>query len=176
MFFLLEECRDVISRHRPEHILFSFRKLFRAGFTTMLTPRLKDEDFQGILQNETVHEGDTPLFLLSEGAKLIRSLFIAQNKNQISILPHLPPEFFAGRLLNIKCLSLGELDIEWTKKMLRRMVFRAVSDGEILFRFPSPLKQFRVREGRRDRGRVMHCGDLLEIKSGSFYLLDQFKK
>ena len=173
IFSLLEECKEKIDTHRPERILCSFERLFLAGFRSMMVPRLVDEDYLGILPVECEPGSETPLHLLSEGARLIRSLFITQKKNKIAILPNLPPEFFAGRMIQLNC-DAGEVDLEWTKKCVRQMVFRAKKDGEVCFDFPSSVNRFRVRVHPKEKGEVLLCGKPLEIKSGTTYLLDRF--
>lgn len=175
MFALLKECQEAITQHRPELIVPAFKKLFLAGFKGLFVPRLQDDDFQGLLPSHSERSVDSPLYLLTEGSKLIRSLFISSSENEVFILPNLPPEFFAGRMTKID-IRFGKLDLEWTKKMVRRMIFRGTSDGEIHFHFPSSLKSFRLKRSREDRGRLCLCGEPLEIKAGSLYLLDQFQK
>ncbi len=176
IFSLLNACKEAVFSHRPETIIPAFRRLFLAGFRDLFVPRLKDEDFQGILPSNAPLAKSSPLYLLEEGAVLIRSLFLLSSENEHAILPNLPPEFFAGRMLNLACSTFGELDLEWTKKTIRRMVFRAKQEGEIFFHFHPNLRSFRLRQSLKDRGKRVQCGSPLEINSGSLYLLDQFQK
>ncbi len=176
IFTLINGCKEAIDAHRPEAVIPAFAKLFLAGFEGMFVPRLVDEDFQGILPPDTPLASSSPLYLLAEGAKLIRSLFLVDSDRGAAILPNLPPELFAGRMCNLMCSSYGELDLEWSKKMIRRLVFRAKKDGEILFHFHSSIKCYRVRLNLRDKGSILTAGELLEMKSGKTYLLDQFEK
>lgn len=176
MFSLLETCREAIEAHHPEHVIPAFERLFLAGFHGLLVPRLTDEDYQGIIPAEAGQANGSPLYLLTEGAALIRSLFLAASDNEIAILPNLPPEFFAGRMLRLLCPPYGELDLEWSKKSVRRLVFRAACDGEVHLHFRSPIRSYRVRGSVREMGEVRTIGEPLEIKSGSTYLLDQFQK
>jgi hypothetical protein len=176
VFSLLKPLQESLYTHRPERVLPYFEKLFLAGFSQMLVPRIVDEDFQGILSNQTPLSEDSPLYLLSEGSALIRSLFILTAQNEISILPNLPPEFFEGRMLHLSCPPYGKVDLEWSKKTIKRVHFHAVKDGQLTFHFPSGMRHFRVRSDEHERGRRYACGDSLEIKSGSHYLLDQFQK
>jgi hypothetical protein len=175
-FSLLKSVQACLDAHQPEKILKNFEKLFLAGFKGMLIPRSYDEEYQGILPQESQPSEDSPLYLLKEASLLIRSLFLLNGGNEISILPNLPPEFPSGRMVNLACPPFGTLDLEWSKKTARRIYFRASAEGEIIFHLPSPLKQFRVRSGTQDRGKILKCGDSLEIKSGSHYLLDRFQK
>lgn len=175
MFALVKKCRDAIFHHHPEFIIPAFKRLFLAGFKQLLMPRLQDDDFQGILTTSEESQ-DSPLYLLAEGSQLIRSLFIASSGNEVFILPNLPPECFAGRMTQVNCLPYGEIDFEWTKKMIRKVVFRSLADGEINFHFHSSIKNFRLRRSRQDLGVRLSCGEPVEIKSGSYYVLDQFQK
>lgn len=174
MFSLLEECQTTIKQHRPEYILQSFYKLFLAGFRGVLVPRLYDEEFQGIIPDFTIHQ--TPLHLLKEGANLITSLFVTYDKKKIFILPNLPPDFFSGRFIDIPIFPFGTLSLEWTKKCIHKMVFKSHFDGPLLFQFPSSVKRFRVREGKKERGKYISCGNDIEINSNKIYLLDRFEK
>jgi hypothetical protein len=119
---------------------------------------------------------ESPLYLLSEGSALIRSLFFTAEKNEFFVLPNLPPTFFSGRMIDISCFPYGVAHLEWSKKTIRRLNFEAHSSGEICFHFPSQMRRFRLRKHLRDSGQIYACGDSLEIKSGSLYLLDQFQK
>lgn len=175
MFSLLSACRDARDAHRPEAILPAFEKLFLAGFGPLLVPRAVDEEIQGILPPDTPSIDDSPLYLLTEGAALIRSLFFLASGGEISILPNLPPEFFAGRMTGLLCPS-GILDLEWTKKTIRQLHFQAQEEGSVTFHFPPDMVSCRLRLHPDDKGRVFACGDSLVIKSGSLYLLDRFQK
>lgn len=176
IFTLIADCGKAILAHQPEKILPAFRKLFLAGFTDLMVPRLQDEECQGILPFNMPLAKSSPLYLLTEGAELIRSLIFLSSGNELALLPNLPPEFFAGRMVNLACPPYGELDIEWTKKEIRRLEFRAAQEGELHLHFPSSLKHYRVRSSKRERGEKRSCGDPLEIKSGCRYLLDQIRK
>lgn len=175
MFTLITKIKEAIFSHRPETILDHFKSLFLAGFGHMLMPREFDDEHQGILP-ERLSAGSTPLYLLSEGSALIRSLFMTAEKNECCILPNLPPAFFSGRWMNLALMPYGVVHLEWSKKMIRRLHFEAHSTGEVLFHFSPDVRQFRLRTDLRDKGKIYTCGDSLEIKSGSHYLLDQFQK
>lgn len=176
IFSLIKKCHDVIESHQPEMILPAFNNLFLTGFHDIMVPRLWDDDFHGILPSDAPLAKGSPLYLLSEGAALIRSLFFVSSDNELAILPNLPPQFFAGRILNLKCPPYGELDLEWSKKVIRRLEFRAHRDGEIYFHFRSPLRSYRVRQSKHEKGRMYACGDSLKVRPGMCYFLDRFQK
>lgn len=175
IFSLLKECQAACDAHRPEYILPAFKKLFLAGFGHMLLPQARDEAYQGILPSNSPISIDSPLYLLSEGAKVIRSLFILNIENEIFILPNLPPEFFAGKMVNVFSDD-GRVDFEWSKKSIRRLQFHAQKNGEIIFHFHPSITHYRVRQKGTEKKKIYTNGESLVIKSGSDYLLDQFQK
>ncbi len=167
MFTLLQGCEQAIEAHRPEKILAEFQKLFLAGFHHQMVPRTFDDQYQGIAP-----EGESdlsPFYLLQEGARLIRSLFVNTTEKGVHFLPNLPPEFFSGRMTHIP-FSLGHLDFEWSKKQLRRVHLHAERSGQLQLRFPPALKRFRFQK------HFVSCGEAIEINSDTTYLLDQFQK
>ena len=169
VFALLDE----IKAQPPEHVASAFVRLFRAGFTGMFFPRLFDDEYQGIVEESAADE--SPLHLLTEGAEIIRALFVREDAGSLSFLPHLPPECFAGRMVNITT-SFGDVDFEWTKKSLRRVAFLSTYEGSVRLVFQSSLKRFRLRCGAKDRGKSQLTSEPIEIKSGELYLLDNFER
>lgn len=176
IFSLLRACAEAIDTHRPEQILPQFHKLFLAGFRDFMVPRTQDDDFQGILPLDIPQSKSSPLYLLNEGAKLIRALFLVSSENEFAILPNLPPEFFSGRMLHLACPPYGEINLEWSKKMIRKVEFQAKMDGIVYFHFPSSLRTYRLRLSTKEKGHITSCREPLEIQSGCFYLLDRFQK
>jgi hypothetical protein len=176
IFKLLIVCSEAIGVHRPERILHTFERLYLAGMSAFLVPRFFDEEMQGILPRDSPLSEDSPLYILSEGAALIRSLFILSSGNQISILPNLPPECFSGRMTNLIVPSWGKIDLEWSQKTIRKLCFYAEQEGEITFHFPPHMASYRLRCHAQERPSFLRCGDSLEVKAGVHYLLDRFQK
>jgi hypothetical protein len=174
IFALLDACKEEIEKKTPETIFSCFERLFLAGFRGMLVPRLKDEEYQGIIKTTVLPE-ESPLHLLKEGAGLIRSLYLQVNDEKISLLPFLPPQCHAGRFLRIQ-IPDGELDIEWSKKKIRRCILRSQQERTWQLQIPSVHQGFRLRTSMKDKGKWMSRGEGLEIKSGGIYLLDRFQK
>ena len=174
---LLEECLALIAGEHPEKILPGFKNLWLAGFEGALSPRLNDEDYQGIVEPVVLREGDksSPLQLLTEAYSLIRSLFIQEIGEALCFLPALPPAFHCGRLLQARCLK-GSIEMEWTKKALRRVIFTASQSGVISFNFFRGEKRCRIRTSFKDPGIQYDDGKPLEIRSGTAYWLDRFQK
>ncbi|NGX43628.1 MAG: hypothetical protein K940chlam7_01926 [Chlamydiae bacterium] len=174
---LLNHCEELIASRTREEIFQSFLNLFHAGFEGILSPRLIDTQHQGlgVPKLENGQQG-SPLVLLSEGAALIRTLFLDVKGKEIKVLPSLPPEFHCGRYINIDCEGIGTLDLEWSKKTIRRMIFRASSDKKITFSFQKQIKKFRLRESLKDRGTYLELGGGIEVRSGGVYCFDNFRK
>lgn len=154
----------------------SLSQLYLAGFKGILDPRLHDDDYQGFnLPDLTTNNPLSPLVLLTEGARLIRSLFIRQEGPTIKILPSLPTEFHCGRFINIQYPKFGTIDLEWSKKTIRKMIFRSEVDGEFTPEFYH-VKSYRLRTSLQDKGKRLTVGASLSIKSGNHYLLDNFMR
>lgn len=153
---------------------FPFENLLRVGFDGLLCPRLTDTDHQGFDLPVPV-EGEDPLALLHAGAKLIRQLFLTQDGHAISVLPALPSELHRGRFLNMAC-SFGVLDIEWSKKLIRRMRLTCHESCQATFNFQNALKDYRFRQGSKDAGRTVQNGATVSLQAGKEYLFDHFHK
>lgn len=161
----------------PLTIYQTFLNIFLAGFEGILFPRLIDTQYQGFKLPEIPHGSDiSPLILLKEGALQIRKLFIQQDNAHIHILPLLPPQFHAGRFINIDCGKYGLLDIEWSKKQIKRLIFQAENNSELYFHFSKEFKKFRLRKREGEKGAWVECGAALAVEAGQTYLLDNFQK
>lgn len=166
---LLKSCEVQIKSGHPERILPAFQNLFKAGFYSLLMPRLKDDQYQGIAP-EVAKPSISPVSLLQAGARLIRCLFIDIQSDHIRILPALPPEFHSGRLLHAKVGELGFVDMEWSKKSIRRMVFHALKEGSVTFRFHPDIKKYRLQGDS-----YLSNGESIDIQAGQSYELDRFQ-
>lgn len=174
---LLNDCRRAIDANAPEKILAEFRKLFLAGFGGVLSPRLADTDYNGIKFSDEVPVGTaSALTILTEGARLIKSLFVRQEQNTIHVLPSVPPEFHCGRFLDVECGDGGLLSIEWTKKSIRCMSFKAHADQKLAFTFPNHEQRCRVRTSTKDKGVVYIPGSELNVVAGQSYWFDNFQR
>lgn len=177
MFHFLAECEEAIHAKKPEGILPVFEKLFLAGFEGIFVPHLHDSLHQGFAPTESNpnFEGSS-LPLLTIGKELIRSLFIKEEKEGIHFLPALPPQFHSGRMTGIVISKVGKIDFEWSKKLLRRIIFHSSETKEVNFHFQPALKTFRLRESGELKGRRVKCGDFFLTTSNSIYYLDNFEK
>lgn len=154
--------------------LTNIRRLLQVGFEGMLAPRLEDTDHLGF-ELPPVQPAESPLVLLTEGARQMRRFFIQQSERDIALLPSLPPEFHCGRFIGVDCEGLATLDLEWTKKEIRRAIFRSKTAADWSFRFAGGVRQFRVRAGHRDRGRLYRAGESLHSEVGVDYFFDKFE-
>lgn len=136
--------------------------LWKGCFEGLLAPRKQDTQYQGIMDGVEFE----PFAILQGGYRSIRSLFV-QEGDEISLLPQLPPEFHAGRLLNVKT-KFGHFDLEWSKKSLKKVGLTPDKE-EVRICLPKGLSTFRM-EGERRRG-----GDPLILTPGKRVELDRFE-
>ncbi|MBI2811879.1 MAG: hypothetical protein HYX67_13770 [Candidatus Melainabacteria bacterium] len=167
-FSLLRDCRQKIEACDKTKVLEAFERFFLASFEGLLVPRGADTEYQGIAQ-DTLPEGASPLPLLTEGAKLIRSLFIQEKEGEISILPCLPPQFHAGRMTGMQVPG-GRIDVEWTKKYIRRMTLHTDVDQAMRFKFPKGVTSFRTGKNKK-----MFADAVFELSKGDTVQLDRFE-
>jgi len=153
-------------RNLLEQALESF---FKAAFTKIFIPRLVDDQHQGLVPDEPA-KGNR-FFLIQEGMKMVRALFFKQNERRLSFLPHLPISFDAGRMIGLKASGIGVIDIEWSKKLLRRVIIRATTSGEVVFELQKEIKSFRVGKKRSHKAH-----EPLLLEAGKTYFLDRFQK
>lgn len=171
---LLLKCQELIANRKSEAIYSAFLELFQAGFQGILVPRLVDNQYQGIISTDREPPSESPLFLLSEGARLIRNLFIEEKGNEIDLLPASPPQFHCGRFIQVP-LKGGVIDLEWSKKTVRRLVFYATEDQEIIFNVKH-LKSFRLREAKNDKGQRLMVGNPIKLEKNCYYFFDNFMR
>jgi hypothetical protein len=152
----------------------ALQAFFQAAFTKILIPRLADEQHHGLIPDEPAT--GNRFFLLQEGAKMIRSLFFRQNERRLALLPNLPVPFDAGRLIHLKAPGIGEIDLEWTKKLLRRAAIRASTSGDVILELQREIKSFRVRKSLKEKGHRQKSTDPLLLEAGKTYILDRFQK
>ncbi len=170
----LHEWRQAIQSKDRQAVLEPVRNLFLCGFEGLLAPRLQDTDYNGFALG-LPEPTDNPLALLSQGAWLIREMLVSVGEQNLHFLPVLPPEFSNGRLIKT---PLGPLTIslEWSKKLLRRLILTTQTVGEWNLQFQTSLRSFRLRHSESDRGERLTCDSWLTLEPGIEYLLDRFEK
>lgn len=142
---------------------------FKAAFKGILVPRLVDDQHQGLVPDEP-GKGN-PFFLLQEGAKMVRALFFKQNERRLAFLPNLPVPFDSGRMLGLQAFGIGEIDLEWSKKTIRRAIIRATTPGEVLLDLPKEIKTFRLGKKKKQKR-----DEPILLEPGNTYHLDRFEK
>ena len=176
-FHFLAECKKLIDARDREKIGPALINLFKVGFEGIFSPCPIDTRFQGYFPEEkTVPIETSPLALVGEGARLIRNLLIQEEKGSLEILPCLPKEVHAGRFTNVILSDSVVADIEWSKKLIRRMILRPKNDQEITLKFQSSIDSFRLRAGWRGRGTFHRAGGVLSLRANTLYILDRFQK
>ncbi len=164
---LLQPCEKM-------EVISLYRKLFLAGFDGILCPRLADTDHQGIVPEGFYSE--SPLVLLSEGARYIRSLFFQETADGWSFFPCLSPEFHAGRFLQLATKTGDKIDFEWSKKLLQKVVIHSTLEHEILISLPKPLKSCRLRTSLKQKGIRHSMEKSLTLAPHQTLFLDRFEK
>lgn len=149
--------------------------LYLAGFSGGLVPRAFDSEFQGILplSSSVSISAET---LLKKGSLLIRSLFFQEYEGVYHILPCLPSLFVCGKMLGIVTGNGSEISIEWTKHKMRRMTVLVGKEGLFQAVFQSEIKEYRLRIGPKDRGRIIQNGEAFSVTSGQKLWIDRFQK
>ena len=179
--FLLEKCREQIKVNNSSQWLEPFQNVFIAGFEGILSPRLRDDQYNGFHLPDLKKDCElSPFILLQEGSNLIRDLFIHNKNQEIHILPSLPSQFHCGRMTDLVCGS-ENLDLEWSKKELRRIVLRAGRTGDLQLIFPKGFRQYRLRLHPSDSSpghssSIVPCNRAIAIESEKTYFFDNFER
>jgi len=147
---------------------------FRAGFQGMFCPRFKDENYLGLIPDFDPPKNLCPIGLIHEGARQIEDLFFQVEKNAWHFLPNLPKEFHAGRFIRLETPEGDELDIEWSKKQLKKVIIRPKTTREIKLSLKKGLKTFRIRKSLRQRGESARGA--VSLSSGQTLYLDRFTR
>lgn len=171
---LLANCKKSISTKRPEEFEKDWKNLILAGFHDLLIPQLDDLNFQGIAE-PFIGKDTSPLVLLTEGSRLIRQLFLKEEGNQIAILPSLLPSFSSGRLLNVTLQNGIIVDMEWTKKTIRRVNLFVREAQQFAFKFRSNVRSYRLRMNSKDKGKRIECSTPLFLEKETYYFFDNFE-
>jgi hypothetical protein len=171
----LELCKDSLEKGEKELFLEKLSELFQAGFKEVLVPSLYDHQYLGLSAlSSSVSSSKKPMELLKEGYELIRKMMFELKEGKIRILPHLPAMFHAGRCLNFQ-LDKATFHIEWSKKLLKKLIITCFEKQELSFSFQKPLKSYRLRASSRTKGIEISCSESIVLDKG-IYILDQFKK
>ncbi len=172
---ILKECQSKIEKAQKKEVLLSFEKLFLSSFSAMLVPRLFDDEYQNLVKVKEITSNEDPFIILTEGARLIRRLFIEEKTSSLSLLPCLPASFTSGRFINL-ALAFGTLDMEWSKKILRRVILKANKKANLNLTLQPEIKRFRMRFSTKERGSTLLNETSIILEPGRSYLFDRFLK
>ena len=158
------------------HLLNSctLRELFLAGFEGLLCPRFSDPRHLGFIERESGHSKACPIGLIHAGARLIEAFFFSEEGSVLHLLPQLPVAFHSGRFIHLETSHGDRIDIEWSKKSLKKVVLHPAKERQIFFGLQSKLRSFRVRTDLRKRGGLYKRGAPLHIKPGQTLFCDRF--
>lgn len=170
----LSDIEILLKNKEKEIALNRLSNIFKAGFKELLIPVLYDDKFYGIF--ESSHDSNPiAINLLQDGYRFIRRFFIQKVKNVLWVLPNLPKDFHCGRLINVIEDDLM-IDMEWSKKLLKKMKITALKDMELSFSFQNSLRFFNLKSSKRDKGIKFDVTTLLKLKQDQTYYFDNFKK
>jgi hypothetical protein len=169
----LLQCAAEAIEGPSEKIVSAWRNLFQAGFEGILVPRAVDTDYHGF--DVPPMASGHALSLLTQGAAFLRRLFVSEQADEVSLLPHLPPEFVCGRYLSARC-QWGHLDFEWTKKLLRRAVIYPERSGTLQLQLQKSIRSFRLRRSPKERGQRVAVGEPLHLEADKPLYIDRIEK
>ena len=163
---------EAIQAKERKAVFPAFEALFRAGTKGIFVPKRADDAFLGYSAPAWPEEME--LFALQNHLySAIRSLFLIEEGSVVDLLPALPCESAAGRLLREQLSSGHMISIEWRKGQLRRVFVRAAHDGLLTVR-ALPKKGFlRALRGHEPK-RPFLVGEPIEVRQGQEFLLDNF--
>lgn len=176
---LLQRCYTAQNNGDRQGAVQALQAFFQTAFTNWLIPRFSDEAHQGYCLPAAKEESFCPLNMLAVSGWLIKRFFVQMELQQakaLHVLTALPAQFVCGRLRHYDCSGLGWLDIEWSKRQPRRMIFWSHSHEQLQFIFPKEIKSLRMRCGTADSGKRLTCPLTLLLRQGQQYLFDHFTK
>lgn len=137
----------------PEHF-------FLAALSGLCAPTLQDAIYAGLPPFT-----GTPIAFLRATYETIRAYLI----RDFAILPNLPSAWDAGRVLGLQT-AYGTIDVEWTKKQIRRMIFIPSHSFDVAFQFPKEITSYRCNGQRLTKGATF------SVEANKRYLFDRFQK
>ena len=169
---LIGQIIEAIQKQDSHAVLSAFATFFRVAIHDFFVPKRKDDLFLGysnpLLPDDMSIVQVHPLICC-----LIRSMFLQEEGNIVTILPCLPKEFIAGRLLHETLTSGHHIDLEWRKGCIRRILVHATRDDTLTLRSSAASGSIRELHGKR-RKSIFKVGDPIEIHKDEQYLLDNF--
>jgi hypothetical protein len=141
---LLRKIEKLIEEKEHNHIVPELMRVLQIAFEGLFVPSLSDVHHHGVVL-PSFKQPRAAVYLVKRMQEIIGSLFLrCEAEDTVSVLPSVPPEFPCGRFLNIACPH-SSIDLEWTKKKLRRLIIHGEEDGGLNLVFRKGLKSFRLR-------------------------------
>jgi len=172
---LVEQACQDLKQGSKELFLSKLHQVFMASFHSLMVPSGFDCYHHGLtLPSEAFESRHINIDLLYEGYKAIRAMLVMQEEGVIHLLNHLPAAFHSGRACNLS-LAGALIDLEWSKKYLKKVILTVFEAQTFLFSFQKDLKSFRLAANQGKNKVQCQCSEPLTLSPG-IYVLDQFKK
>lgn len=172
---LLEQASQALERRASQEALDKLHQIFMTSFHSLLVPSNYDCNFQGLsTASKSFALEDLNLSLLYQGYLCIRKFIVSVKEHTIHVLNYLPPTFHSGRAMNLS-LEGAMIDLEWSKKQIKRLTLTVFEKQTFLFSFQKDLKTFRLKRNSEKKGVCTPCSKALCLEPG-MYTLDQFRK
>jgi hypothetical protein len=172
--FLKKAIQDSQDKNKQES-LERLHQIFLSCFHSLLVPSRYDCNYQGLtIQAHSFVASHLNLPLLVQGYKCIRELLVSIQNGVIHLLKFLPASFHSGRAANLSVPG-AMLDIEWSKKQIKTVIFTVFDKQTFLFSFQKDLKTFRLKRNSEKKQEYVSCSEELHLEPG-IYTFDQFRK
>ena len=174
-FIFLSNLQEKINKKEHDMLTPYLKNIISSSFSTMMVPYLEDFKHWGFHLPRLTSSRVSPWIILTELYKIIRQFFIQSKNHDVYILPHLPSELHCGKLVKVKEAACT-FHLEWTKKVIRRMIVFASKNTTVHMHFQNNVKRFRVTTSRGGAGKKHenHCE--LALKKNKTYFFDRFEK
>ncbi len=173
--FFLKRCEDLVAKGEKLRICDGLLEFFDGAFEGVFAPRCSEINFLGVLPKSLEKASFPSLLLLQKSYPLLRSLFFKEEGDTFSFIPCLPPEFPAGRMTHVRTTDGDVIHFEWSKKLLRRMIW-IPGKTRIVFLRTSSIDSFRVRSSLKDRGQIVPKGSSITLEEKKILYFDCFQK
>ncbi len=173
---LLGICQVLLKERNGSDLETALKDLLKAGMQGLLSPTNEDQYGFGYSLPPLLAP-QPPLLLLTQLRSLIRQMFLDFHSDQLDILPCVPPSLHCGRLLGVELPNhIGQVDLEWSKKQIRRMVINVKTDHTITLEPGQRIGRCRLHT--MPEGYVTPLENApfsLILQAGKCYYLDRFE-
>lgn len=168
---LLEQLEESIANCDKLQAEVDLQEIYLSLFSSGLIPSLFDREHRG---SQEKGKGNS-FALVQHLREKIRSLFFVEEKSRLVFLPLLPPQLHCGRFIGIETKEGDRIDIEWSKKALKKVKITAGTSRCVQFVLPKEIKRFRLRQGK-GRGEQISRDQTLDLIENKTYWFDRFQK